>query len=163
MGRWKRILNFFGGFLTLNTEMPGGLARVAAYAKSVRQEQVNVLYIDGGDTFHGTAPLVLSQGEVMPGLLNQMGLDALVPGNWDFAYGIPQLKRLTRELNFPALAANLYDSTTDMAILPPYTIKEFSGCTVALLGLTYPYIDKTMSPSFSEGQSSPWVSRSFPL
>lgn len=129
----------------------GGLARAAAYAKTVRQQEEHVLYIDGGDTFHGTAPLVLSKGEVMPGLLNAMGLDAMVPGNWDSAYGIKRMKELMGMLDFPALAANLYESGTGEHLLTPYIIKEMNGCTCALIGLAYPYEESVMPPSFSEG------------
>jgi len=32
-------------------------------------------------------------------------------------------------------------------------IKEFLGIKVGLIGLTYPYVDETMPPSFSEGLS----------
>ncbi|WP_114570594.1 bifunctional metallophosphatase/5'-nucleotidase [Exiguobacterium flavidum] len=128
----------------------GGLARIAAYVKEAREESEHLLYVDGGDVFHGSGPLLLTRGSVMVELLNRLGLDAMVPGNWDFAYGAGRLAELAKGLQFPVLAANVAPSPD---YLSPYVIKEFSGLRVALVGLTYPHTAATMPPSFSEGLS----------
>ncbi|MEC0242389.1 bifunctional UDP-sugar hydrolase/5'-nucleotidase [Paenibacillus dokdonensis] len=127
----------------------GGFDRIASYVKQLRKRSSNVLFVDGGDVFHGTAPLVLSEGNMMTELLNAMGLDAMVPGNWDYAYGPEQLHRLSTQLKFPVLAANLHSNDPNL-IYEPYVIKEFQGCRVGIVGLTYPHVHETMPPSFSE-------------
>ena len=42
----------------------GGYSRIAAVLKELRNKNPNTLVFDGGDTFHGTLPLIQSQGEV---------------------------------------------------------------------------------------------------
>lgn len=146
------------GYIETHTEMfwygsdmilreTGGLARVSHYVKKVKGENKNVLFIDGGDLFHGTGPAVLSKGDVLLPILNEMDIDAFVPGNWDYAYGPQILSRLCEALPFQALASNVYDKTTGKSFLRPYTVKELCGLKVGIIGLTYPYVDQTM-PAF---------------
>lgn len=122
----------------------GGLPRMAQLVKEIRRRRQNVLFFDGGDVFHGTAPLVLSKGDAMIPILNQMGLDAWVPGNWDFAYGPTRLQDLVAALQFPTVAANV-------SLFTPYQILEVATLRIGIIGLTYPYVDDTMPPAFSEG------------
>lgn len=65
----------------------GGLAKVATVVKKIRQENPNSLLLNVGDTTHGTAEANFTLGEaLMPGV-NALGIDVMVPGNWDFGYG----------------------------------------------------------------------------
>lgn len=129
----------------------GGLSRIGRYVKNLKKEQDNVLFFDGGDLFHGTLPLVSSKGEAVLPILQKMGLDGFVPGNWDYAYGKNQLRKLTENLGFPALACNVTDSETQENFFDPYMIKDLNGIRIGIIGLTYPYVDITMPSDFSEG------------
>lgn len=129
----------------------GGFARINHYVKTVKKQQDNVLFFDGGDLFHGQLPLVKSQGEAIIPILKKMELDGVVPGNWDFAYGKQQLKKLVSELSFPMLACNVRDSDTEKPFLTPYKIYEMAGLDVGVIGLTYGHGEQTMPNSFSEG------------
>lgn len=84
----------------------GGLARIKTLVDQLRSLHGNVLFCDGGDTFHGTLPVVASKGACLPPLLNRLGLSAMT-GHWDFAYGPKELQRRVSELNYPFLAANV--------------------------------------------------------
>jgi S-sulfosulfanyl-L-cysteine sulfohydrolase len=129
----------------------GGFSRISKYVKELRKQKSNVLFLDGGDLFHGQLPLVSSKGNAILPILNKMELDAFVPGNWDFAYGKEQLIHLAESLPFPVVACNLIDEETGKPFLKPYFIREMQGVKVGVIGLTYPYVDKTMPDSFSEG------------
>ncbi len=129
----------------------GGFSRISKYLKNLREENNHVLFFDGGDLFHGTLPLVNSKGNVMLPLLEKMGLDGFVPGNWDFAYGKQQLQQLTQTLPFPTIACNLKDQDTNDHFLKPFMVKELGGVKIGIIGLTYPFVDITMPQSFSEG------------
>ncbi|WP_180982848.1 metallophosphoesterase, partial [Chryseobacterium scophthalmum] len=56
----------------------GGYARIQTIFKKIRAENPNALFFDGGDTFHGTVPVVQSRGEVLIPILNPLGFDAMV-------------------------------------------------------------------------------------
>ena len=129
----------------------GGFSRISKYIKNLREDNNHVLFFDGGDLFHGTHPLVNSKGNVMLPLLEKMGLDGFVPGNWDFAYGKKQLEQLIEKLPFPTIACNVKNQDTNDHFLKPYIVKELGGVKIGIIGLTYPFVDITMPQSFSEG------------
>ncbi|WHX39965.1 bifunctional UDP-sugar hydrolase/5'-nucleotidase [Mesobacillus sp. AQ2] len=131
----------------------GGLPRIAKYIKNLKSQKDNVLFLDGGDLFHGTLPLVASKGEAIIPALQKMELDGWVPGNWDFAYGKQQLSSLANALPFPAVACNVKEQDSNQSFLKPYMIKEMNGVKLGVIGLTYPYVDETMPESFSKGLS----------
>ncbi len=129
----------------------GGYARISTYLKKVRQEKKNqVLFLDNGDTFHGTYPVVQSKGKILPSLLNELGIDGMT-AHWDFAYGPEAFKALVKELNYPMLAINAYDKDSDDLIFPPYRIKEVNELKIGVIGIAATIIDKVMPKHFSEG------------
>jgi 5'-nucleotidase len=127
----------------------GGYARIAAKIKEIRNNNQHTLLFDGGDTFHGTLPLLDSKGEVMLPILNEMGFSAMV-GHWDFAYGPAQLKKLAAALNYPVLGINVFNEDGSL-FLPPYLITEVEDVKIAVIGICSNIIDKTMPENFSEG------------
>ncbi|WLR55801.1 bifunctional UDP-sugar hydrolase/5'-nucleotidase [Mesobacillus subterraneus] len=129
----------------------GGFPRIAKYVKDLKSQNENLLFLDGGDLFHGTLPLVASKGEAILPSLKKIGLDGWVPGNWDFAYGKEQLSSLVEALPFPTVACNVRDAKTNESFMKPFVIKELDGVKVGIIGLTYPYVDETMPESFSKG------------
>ncbi|RSD25020.1 bifunctional metallophosphatase/5'-nucleotidase [Mesobacillus subterraneus] len=129
----------------------GGLTRISQYIKDLKAQNEHVLFLDGGDLFHGTLPLVESKGDSLLPALGKMELDGWVPGNWDFAYGKEQLAALNERLPFPGLACNVKEEQTGEPFMKPYMIKEFEGVKVGIIGLTYPFVDETMPDSFSKG------------
>ena len=127
----------------------GGYARIAGYINHVRSREEHVLVFDGGDTFHGTLPVVQSKGEVVVPILNKIGIDAMV-GHWDFAYGPQQLKHLASQLSYPVLGINVYHEDGSL-FLPPNFIRQLGGVKVGVIGICSNIIDKTMPGQFSKG------------
>ena len=71
-----------------------GYARLATKIKELKEENPNVLVLDAGDTTHGLSIATISKGESIIKLMNQIGYDAMVPGNHDFNYGYDRLLEL---------------------------------------------------------------------
>jgi S-sulfosulfanyl-L-cysteine sulfohydrolase len=65
----------------------GGIAKIATLIKQVRADNPNALLLGVGDTTHGSAETMFSLGDAIMPALNALGLDAFLPGNWDFGYG----------------------------------------------------------------------------
>lgn len=132
-------------------QIVGGFSRIGHLIKEAKEQNPgSVLALDCGDTLHGTYPAVASQGEAMIPILNAMGFDAMT-AHWEFAYGPKQLKRLSKEMDFPILGTNCYDRSTHTPFLEPFIIKDMNGLKVAIVGLASNIVDKTMPASFSEG------------
>ena len=113
-----------------------GFPEIAAAVKNVRALNPDTLLLDAGDTLHGTPDINISRGENMTLILNELGYDAMAPGNHDFNYGSARLVELSRELHFPVLSANIVDAQTGKLLFAPYKEFVLDGVRVAVFGLT---------------------------
>lgn len=118
----------------------GGMAMIGGIVRAIREgtterygTRAGVLVVDAGDQFQGTLISNFNEGELMFSLMNQIGYDAVVPGNHDYDFGpvgwledqvTPQtgdqdprgaLLKLKKMANFPLISANTYfkDSIQD--------------------------------------------------
>ncbi len=129
----------------------GGYPRISSYIKKTRTEKEgNVLVLDGGDTFHGTYPVVDTKGQILIQFLNAMKIDAMT-AHWDFAYGPEHFNDLLNSLQYPMLAINCYYKNTDNLVFKPYLIKEINNLKIGIIGIAATIIDKVMPEHFSEG------------
>ena len=131
--------------------MAGGFARVATLLKQIRAENPGrVMFVDGGDTFHGTYPAVATKGDALVPILNALKPDGMT-AHWEFAYTPRGFQALAQQLTYPMLAMNVYHKGSSDLLFPPYTVVEVGGLRVGLAGIASNIVDKTMPPSFSEG------------
>ncbi len=129
----------------------GGYARIATLVRQIRDENEDrVIFCDNGDTLNGTYPAFKTKGEAMVPVLNALGLDAM-SSHWEFAYGPEGFMERAAELNFPVLAINIFDETTNALVFPPYAVKVIDGLRVGIIGIASNIVDRTMPDSFSEG------------
>lgn len=127
----------------LNSDDSGksiGLAEIAAAFKAAKAENpATTFWFDAGDTFHGMPRINISKGENMVPLLNETGVNLMVPGNHDFNYGLAQLKRLSKKIKFPMIAANVVLKKNGKPFLKPYKIYRLPDKTlVGVFGLVTP-------------------------
>ena len=80
---------------TPDLQAMGGFARIKTAVDRARSDAVGpTFFVDGGDTFQGSAPAAWAKGEAVVGPLNVLGLDVCVPGNWEPVYGATQMQKL---------------------------------------------------------------------
>ena len=125
------------------------LASALAAPRAPARGQTHVVNV--GDAIHGSGVAEWTQGAALVPLLNALGIDAYVPGNWEFAYGPEVLRRRMREINHPVLALNLFDAATNERLFAPSVVREINGVRVAVIGITSLIVDKSMAPALSEG------------
>ncbi len=129
----------------------GGYARIAAKLKQIRAENPGqVLFLDGGDTFHGTYPALETKGQGLVPILNALA-PAAMTAHWEFAYTPTGFKSLTEKLNYPMLAINVYEKESGALFFEPYRVIEIAGLRVGVVGIASNIVDKAMPPHFSEG------------
>jgi 2',3'-cyclic-nucleotide 2'-phosphodiesterase (5'-nucleotidase family) len=114
-----------------------GLAKFATVIETEKAKNENILVLDAGDTFHGTTFATLEEGASVVEVMNQLGYDAMVPGNHDFNYGYERLLELAEMANFPIICSNVVNDEGEL-ILEPYTILDIEGVKVAIIGVTTP-------------------------
>ncbi len=131
--------------------LAGGYARIATLLKQIRAEKPEqVLFLDGGDTFHGTYPAVHSEGEALVPTLNELS-PAAMTAHWEFAYGPEGFKTLSEHITYPVLAMNVYHKDTQKRLFEPFEVVEMAGLRIGIAGIASNIVDKTMPPEFSEG------------
>ena len=135
----------------------GGFAYIASIVKRQRGELPDrTLFLDSGDTWHGTVVPVRLAGAPVVEVMNAMGYDAMVPGNVEMFYDQETLEKLFASAKFPIVVANLYDAEWDeRASLPntqPYVIKQVNGLKIGIIGMTYHWMSKVSDqPQWSFG------------
>ncbi len=117
----------------------GGLDRVSTIVKAIRSERPDALFLDGGDTWHGSMTALKTDGQDMVNLMNALKPDAMT-SHWEFTYGIDRVNEIVDELPFPFLGANIFDNEWDEPAFEPYTIFERGGAKVAVIGQAFPYM-----------------------
>ena len=79
----------------------GGMAYVSTMIEKLRAEKPGKnLLLDAGDTWHGGGISFLDKGVSMVKVMNAIGYDAMVPGNWEFFYKNDHFLDLIRQI-FP--------------------------------------------------------------
>lgn len=93
-----------------------GLTRIASLVARARSQAPNCLLLDNGDLLQGNPLGDYVAGQSKSGrsvthpaiaAMNRMGYDAATPGNHDFNYGLPFMRRMLAQAGFPYVAANL--------------------------------------------------------
>ncbi len=75
----------------------GGFAVLKTMINTLKaQNPGNTLVIDGGDCFQGGAVAALSEGQAIVPLINNIGYDLVLPGNWEVVYGKERYGQLPR-------------------------------------------------------------------
>ncbi len=124
----------------------GGMAHVATVIKRLRSEKPGkTLLLDAGDTWHGSGLSIFDKGVSMVKIMNVIGYDAMVPGNWDFFYPKEHLLNLIKQAKFPVIAYNLTDKEWEDPVLRQYIVRQIGKLKVAIVGLTYPWVALTSS------------------
>lgn len=115
----------------------GGFLRRLAMLKEERAKDKELLLFDSGDFSQGTPYYNLFKGDVEIELMNRMGYDAGTIGNHEFDFGLENMTRLFKKLNFPILCANYDFGNTELAkIVKPYIILKRKGVKIGIFGLS---------------------------
>lgn len=125
------------------------MLRCASAIEDVRRKSPNVLYVDCGDVFQGTAESWLTQGRIMTRTLEWLRCDAWTLGNHDFDWGVDALVALHDQTSLNMLSANLVvspDSTNRLYKVTPFVVKDMDGVRVVIVGLTTPGIPTWTRP-----------------
>lgn len=117
----------------------GGFDRISTILKSIRSDRPDALFLDGGDTWHGSMTALRTQGQDMVNVMNALKPDAMT-SHWEFTYGIDRVTEIVEGLEFPFLGANIFDSEWNEPAFESHKIFERGGVKVAVIGQAFPYL-----------------------
>jgi S-sulfosulfanyl-L-cysteine sulfohydrolase len=134
----------------------GGLASLKTMINALRnQNAANTLVIDGGDCFQGSGIAALSEGRAIVPLMNNIGYDIMLPGNWEVVYGKEMMMQDMFGYDALKVCANMYHDTQDDMkgdlIFPPYYVKHLAGIKIGFIGYNDPLTPKRQSPAYCDG------------
>jgi len=134
----------------------GGLATLKTMINTLRNHHVaHTLVIDGGDCFQGSGTAALSQGRAIVPLMNNIGYDIMLPGNWEVVYGKEMMMKDMFAYDGVKVCANMYHDTEDKfkgdLIFPPYFVKHIAGIKIGFIGYNDPLTPIRQSPAYCNG------------
>lgn len=133
----------------------GGYAHLATYLKKERNKNPNTFLIDTGDMFQGSELSVKTTGKAMVPILNALGYNLYLPGNWEVVYYKKAMQTLLGSLHAPKVCANMYhdlgNGRKGELIFPPYYIWNVNGVKIGFIGYTDPLVPIRQSPNYTKG------------
>ena len=134
----------------------GGYATLKTMINQLRAKNPeNTLLLDGGDCFQGGGVAALSEGRAIIPLMNNIGYDLMLPGNWEVVYGKEMMMKDMFAYDAPKVCANMFHQTSDVfngdLIFPPYYVKHMGAIKIGFIGYNDPLTPKRQSPAYSEG------------
>ena len=134
----------------------GGYAVLKTMINTLRnQNPAGTLVIDGGDCFQGSGIASMTQGKAIVPLMNNIGYDIMLPGNWEVVYGKEMMMKDMFAYDGVKVCANMFHDTKDELngdlIFPPYYVKHIGGLKIGFIGFNDPLTPKRQSPAYSDG------------
>lgn len=160
-GSLDQYFDTYNDFETLAAKFGkmGGIAHMKPIIDHVKKErgEKNVLLLDSGDTWQGTAVALKTDGAAIVDAQNYLGVDVMV-GHWEFTYGKERVMELIKMLDGEFISQNVIDNDPfsdefEELIFPPYTIKEIGGAKIGIIGQSFPFTSTANPKKFTEGWS----------
>uniref|UniRef100_A0A023FPR7 Putative 5' nucleotidase n=1 Tax=Amblyomma cajennense TaxID=34607 RepID=A0A023FPR7_AMBCJ len=135
-----------------NSSCYGGVARIVTKVREFKENETNVLFMNGGDFFQGTPYYTLLKSSVISEVMSNMGYDYVCLGNHEFDDGpknlAPFLKRMN-ESNITVVGTNT-DFSKDPDLkdynLVKSATKLIDGKKIGILGAVIPDTQFTSNP-----------------
>ena len=133
----------------------GGYAHLHSYFENERKVNPQTFLIDTGDMFQGSELSVKTTGQAMVPILNELGYDLFLPGNWEVIYYKKAMQTLLGSLHAPKVCANMYhdagEGNRGELIFQPYHVWSIKGVKIGFIGYTDPLVPVRQSPNYSKG------------
>ncbi len=160
-GSLDQYFDTYNNFETLAKKFGkmGGISHMKTMIDHVKKErgEKNVLLLDSGDTWQGTAVALKTRGEAIVDAQNYLGVDVMV-GHWEFTYGKERVKELIEMFKGEFISQNVVDDDPfsdnfEELVFPPYTIKEIGGAKIGIIGQSFPFTSTANPKKFTKGWS----------
>ena len=115
------------------------------YKKELQKKYKYVLTVDVGDHIQGGTIGLISKGEDIINIMNEIGYDVAILGNHEFDYGVEQLDKCKSKLSCSYICANYCLTKDKKPIYDPYKIIEVGSKKIAFIGVATP---QTISKTF---------------
>jgi S-sulfosulfanyl-L-cysteine sulfohydrolase len=119
----------------------GGFAHLATLVRQMKASRPGALLLDGGDTWHGSATALWTNGQDMVDACLALGVDVMT-AHWEFTLGAKRVQEIV-EKDFKGkvdfIAQNVKTTDFEDLVFKPYTLREMNGVPIAIIGQAFPY------------------------
>ena len=122
-----------------------GYAGLAQIRDTLESQGYTTLLVDDGDALQGEPIGVLTGGDAVMELMNDMGYDAAIPGNHEFDYGMERFLELAELADFPYISCNF--TYLEEPVFAPYVILDAAEIKIAFVGVTTPNTVTSSTPA----------------
>ncbi|WP_291857178.1 bifunctional metallophosphatase/5'-nucleotidase [Marinilabilia sp.] len=130
----------------------GGLAHMKTLFDTGKTKNPNrTIIVDSGDLIQGSGYAAKSLGAVFPPIVQKMGYDLMIPGNWEVVYGKEVMMDVMTAYNTNVIVQNMKHDESNEPLFPPYWVTEIDGIRLAFIGINDPDVPVRQNPSFSKG------------
>lgn len=132
-----------------------GYAQLATLFDKIRKQNPNTFAVDTGDMFQGSQLSVKTMGKAISPILDALGYDLYLPGNWEVIYYKKAMQTLLGGLAAPKICANMYHDAGEgkrgELVFPAYHVWTKLGVKIGFVGLTDHLVPLRQSPNYSKG------------
>ena len=128
------------------------------YKKQLQKKYKNVITVDCGDHIQGGTIGLITEGDDIIDMMNEVGFDAVTAGNHEFDYGVDRLLQLNKNLSCGYISSNIFYRGNKTAMFPPYIILPLNGTDkkIAFVGVATPQtLTKTSLITIVDEDGSP--------
>lgn len=113
-----------------------GIAKTSTYLKNAKATNPNTLILSSGDMWQGSSESNNTKGQLMTDWMNDVGFASMTLGNHEFDWSDSYIKANQEQAEFPFLAINIFDNTTNERVTyaEPSTIVTIGGVKVGIIG-----------------------------
>lgn len=119
-----------------DTDSQHGVDELTTYLENRLGIDEHVIILSTGDMWQGSSESNLTKGKLMTEWMNYLGFEAMALGNHEYDWGSDYIKANAELAEFPFLAINIYDSSTNKRVdyCEPSVMIERGGCQIGIIG-----------------------------
>ena len=119
-----------------DTDSQPGVDELTTYLKNANSTDDHTIFLSSGDMWQGSSESNLTRGSVIIDWMNELDFVSMTLGNHEFDWSEEQIEKNALLAEFPFLAINIYDRTTNMPVdyCTPSVVIERGGVKVGIIG-----------------------------
>lgn len=119
-----------------DTDDQPGVDELSTYLKNAKSRNENTIFLSSGDMWQGGSESNLTKGLIVTDWMSELGFASMTIGNHEYDWGEDAIIANEAQAEFPFLALNIFDSTTNQLAdyCQPSVMVEQNGVQIGIIG-----------------------------
>ena len=113
-----------------------GVDEMTTYLKNALKTDQHAIFLSAGDMWQGSSESNMTKGKILVDWMNELDFTAMAIGNHEFDWGEEYVKSNAAFAEFPFIAINIYDRTTNQLVdyCAPSVMVDRDGLQIGIIG-----------------------------